>query len=158
MAITVPSLMPVLAGKFDESIVMVAPAAGQSFQPGQLLTIAGGVVSAAASAATAFFGIAMGPALDPMFGFLNPVVPVMRLRAGLTFLANLTGVLAQDNLGVQYGVLVLTNGIWQINQSNTTNLAVEVIEIPQNPGILPAGGIGDTNAWVKGAFLASAVS
>ena len=158
MSITVPSLMPVLSGKFDESIVMVAPASGQTFQPGQLLTISAGVVSAAASAATAFFGIAMGPALDPMFGFLNPQIPVMKLRAGMTFLANLTGVLAQDNLGAQYGVVVLSNGIWQVNQSNITNLAVEVIEIPQNPGILPAGGIGDTNAWVKAAFLASAVS
>lgn len=161
---TINVTMPVLEDKYEQSVVMAPVVAAQSFVPGQLLALSGGEVEAVATGATSFFGVALGYAVDSMFGTANPpinesvrTIPVMRMKAGMTFFANLTGVLAQANLGAKYGVIVNANGVWEINQSDTTNLAVEIIELPPTPGLLH-GGVGDTNARVKAMFIASAVA
>lgn len=156
MALIVPIIQAEPQRDYTDCVVNQTPANAQAFVPKQLLTIAAGVVSVAASAVTGIFGVALGYAVDPVFGKANGTIPVLRARAGQRFLMNANGALAQANVGGKYGLLVNAQGLGLVDLTNTTEELFEVIEIFP-AGVLPNGGIGDTNPRVLVELLASAV-
>lgn len=146
--------------EIDEAshVVQIAPTTTDTFSPHEFVKLAAGLVVPSASADASVFGLCLSEYPDPSGKLNQSVIPVLRARAGQRFWMNVSGaVLSQANLGGQYG-LVITNGIAMVDLTNTTEKVFEIIEIGVQAGVLPNGGIGDTNARVLVEILSSAVA
>lgn len=139
-------------------VAMIAPTAGDSFSPHEFVKLASGELVPSASADAAVFGLSLAEYPDPTGKLSQSQISVLRARAGQRHFMNVSGaVLAQTHVGGQFG-LVITNGVAMVDLTNTTEKVFEIIEIGPVPGILPNGGIGDTNARVLVEILPSAVA
>ncbi len=144
----VPILPPQPMEDPAEHVIYVAPTPGSVLTSHQFLKLVTGKASPSASADASVFGLNMGIFPDPSGKLNQATIPVWRSRVGQRLWMNVSGaVLAQTNLGGQYG-LVITNGVAMVDLTNTTEKIFEIVELGATPGALPLGGIGDTNARV----------
>lgn len=154
----IPILPPQPMIDEGEHVVQIAPNGADTFSPHEFVKLAAGAAVPSASADAGVFGLSLAEYPDPTGKLNQSVIPVLRAKAGQRLWMNVSGaVLAQAHLGGQYG-LVIANGVAMVDLTNTTEKVFEIIEIGVQAGILPNGGIGDTNARVLAEILSSAVA
>ncbi len=154
----IPILPPQPMIDEGEHVVQIAPTTTDTFSPHQFVKLAAGLVVPSVTADPSVFGLSLSDYPDPSGKLNQSVIPILRARAGQRLWMNVSGaVLSQANVGGQYG-LVITNGVAMVDLTNTTEKIFEIIEIGVQAGVLPNGGIGDTNARVLVEILSSAVA
>ena len=157
MAITLAVMAPKIQRSTEDKIVQATPTTTDDFSPGQFVKLAAGLLVPSVSADASVFGMMEGSYPDPTGKLNESFVTVLRARGGQKIWMNVNGALSQANVGGQYGIVV-TNGIAQVDLTNTTEKVFEIVEVGDMPGVLPLGGIGDTNARVLVEILSTAVA
>lgn len=142
---------PVFRGLNYSQFVTVAKASGQTFEAGDLITIASGEATDYSndSQALAVAGEAASHAEAPAGSPNEGVVNVNLLHDNVLCEFSFSGTYAQSDLGIDYG-LVLSSGVVVVDKSETGTVCVRPLQLVK-------GAVGDTNVRVLCRFLPEAV-
>lgn len=159
MAVALPFRPAYQENGTNPSTIHYAVKSGEDFVLGAPLTINAGevdeldtddvtlIVGVAGAADASAYGYDMGDSPTVITGRVN-TVPVWRATRDTVFIGQLsngtTSLVVPDaaNVGIQYGVIRQSDGTWTVDEADTTNDVVNVIDfVTQGPECADAFGL-----------------